>query len=246
MQLISRQILILIALFTVAACAGRDSKTSAPAKKGYVPLSEAEAKVYITPTIYYIPQFDLEKQTCSESSRKVMKDKSDQVLFRVCEEIYDACLMQGTCEIKSSQGRLLVNVAGKTNSDYRFGKVQNKACRYGMGAGNSVCLDPFHSVAADLSIYKLGQVIYIPSAVGVALPDGSKHEGYFVVRDSGGAIKGHGRFDFFTGFFAQAQNPFVSIGFSDKDSHVQYYVLESKEAESILKKRKYPQIPVYK
>jgi 3D (Asp-Asp-Asp) domain-containing protein len=244
-SVLSVLILFLFSL-VLSACARRDGKTSTAAKKGNVPLSEAEAKVYITPTTYYIPQFDLEKQTCAESSRRSMKDKSDEVLFHVCKEVYDACLMQGTCEIRNSQGRSLVNVAGKVNSDYRFAKIQNSTCRYGMGASKTICLDPFHSVAADLSIYKLGQVIYIPSVVGVELPDGSRHEGHFVVRDSGGAIKGYGRFDFFTGFFARAQNPFVSIGFSDKDTHVQYYVLEADEALGVLKKRNYPQIPVSK
>jgi membrane-bound lytic murein transglycosylase len=238
-------ILVLLSV-SLAACAGRDNKNSSPAKRGFQPLSEAEAKVYITPTIYYIPQFDLEKQTCAASSRRAIKDKKDQILFQVCKEIYEACLMQGTCEIKNSEGRTLVNVAGKVDSDYRFAKVQNKTCRYGMGAGKAICLDPFHSIAADLSIYKLGQVIYIPHAVGIELPDGSKHDGYFVVRDSGGAIKGYGRFDFFTGFFARSQNPFVSVGFSDKETHVQYYVLEPDEAQDVLKKRNFPEIPVSK
>lgn len=232
--------------FVFSACSGRGNNAAAPTKKRYTPLSEAEAKVYITPTIYYIPQFDLDKQSCAESSRRSMKDKSDQVLFLVCKEVYDACLMQGTCEIKNSQGRTMVNVAGRVNSEYRFAKVQTKNCRYGLGAGKSVCLDPFHSIAADLSIYKLGQVVYIPNVVGLELPDGSKHDGYFVVRDSGGNIKGYGRFDFFTGFFARSQNPFVSIGFSDKDTHVHYYVLEPGEASRVLKKRNYPQIPVSK
>jgi len=232
--------------FMMTACAGRDSKTTPQNKGGYVPLSEAEAKVYTTPTVYYIPQFDLDSQTCSESSRVSLKDKSDGVLFTVCKPIFDACLMQGTCEIKSEQVRYLVNVAGKVGSEYRFGKTQNATCRYGWGAGKSVCLDPFHSVAADLSIYKLGQVIYIPTLVGIELPDGSRHDGYFVVRDSGGAIKGYGRFDFFTGFLGRLKNPFAHVGFEDKSTHVQYYVLEADEAQAILKKRNYPQIPVSK
>lgn len=238
---------ILLAVVLLSACAGKgDGTTASPRKSGYVALSEAEAKVYITPTTYYIPQYDLDAQTCSASSLRAMKDKNNVVLFQVCKEIYDSCLLQGTCMFKSSQGRTLVNYAGKVGSEYRFSKSQSNACRFGFGAGKSTCLDPFHSVAADLSIYKLGQVIYIPNVVGLALPDGTKHDGYFVVRDAGGAIKGYGRFDFFTGFFGRAQNPFVSIGLSDKDTHIQYYVLQSDEAQAVLKKRNYPNIPVSK
>lgn len=228
-------------------CAGSDTKSKASApvgRKSYAPLSEAEAKVYITPTIYYVPQFDLSQQNCAASAQKSLKDKAGAVLFKVCESVYDACLMQGTCRLKTEQGAVLINVAGKVASEYRFSKVQNKNCRFGFG-GKSSCLDPFHSVAADLSIYKLGQVIYIPSVVGVALPDGTRHEGYFIVRDSGGNIKGHGRFDFFTGFLGRSQNPFSSIGFEDKNTHVHYYVVEASEAQSILKKRNYPLLPVF-
>lgn len=236
---------ILILTFALVGCAGRESKNTA-AKTGYVPLSEAEAKVYITPTIYYIPQYDLTVQSCEVSARKSLKDKTGNTLFSVCPLIYDACLMQGTCELKTEQGRVLVNVAGRVNSDYRFSKVQNKICRFGYGAGKSICLDPFHSIAADLSIYSLGQVVYIPTAVGIHLPDGAQHDGYFIIRDSGGSIKGHGRFDFFTGFKAnnRSQNPLSQIGFAGKETHVQYYVLSADEAQAVLKKRNYPLIPV--
>ncbi len=234
-------------IFTLilAGCAGRESKSGGK-NSGYVPLSEAEAKVYTTPTIYYVPQYDLAEQTCEVSSRRPMKAKDGSVLFMVCESIYGSCLLQGTCEIKNEQGRVLVNIAGKENSEYKFSKVQNKICKYGYGAGKAVCLDPFYSVAADLTIYRLGQVIYIPTMVGLQLPDGTKHDGYFIVRDSGGNIKGYGRFDFFTGFFSnhKVSNPFAQIGFAGKETHVLYYVMKAEEALNILKKRNYPSLPV--
>lgn len=239
-----RIILAFLTSMILVACAAPERKTSL-AKGGYVPLSEAEAKIYTTPTLYYVPQFDLTKATCSSSQRKDLKDRNESVLFSVCEEVYNACLLQGTCELKTERGKFLVNVAGRVNSEHRFAKVQNKDCHYGFGAGKSVCLDPFYSLAADLSIYKLGQVIYIPTVAGLQLPDGTHHDGYFIVRDSGGRIKGYGRFDFFTGFLTnQAQNPLSQIGFGDKETHVQYYVLDGDEAEKILKKRRYPSIPV--
>lgn len=243
----SSKFLFYLGLVILVGCAGRGSKTSSK-NSGYVPLSEAEAKIYTTPTIYYIPQFDLSQQTCEASSQKKLKDSEGLVLFSVCSSIYDACLMQGTCEIIFRKERALVNVSGRVNSDYRFKKVINKTCSFGFGGGKEICLDPYHSIAADLSIYKLGQVIYIPTAVGLALPDGTRHDGYFVVRDSGGNIKGYGRFDFFTGFLGnhKQSNPFAQIGFSDKETHVQYYVLSEQESAEILKKRNYPKLPVSK
>jgi 3D (Asp-Asp-Asp) domain-containing protein len=236
---------ILSLAITGFGCAGRESKSN-DRKSGYVPLSEAEAKVYTTPTIYYVPQYDLTKQACSASERTPLKDKHDVTLFEICPQTYSSCLMQGTCSLKNGQGEFLVNVAGRSaDGKQRFSRVGNKVCRYGYGAKRNICLDPFHSIAADLSIYQLGQVIYIPSLVGVNLPDGTRHDGYFIVRDSGGAIKGYGRFDFFTGFWSNIRsNPFAKVGLSDKSTHPQYYVLDDSEASEILKKRNYPELPV--
>ena len=235
----------LILVLLVTGCAGRESKSNSK-NSGYVPLSEAEAKIYTTPTIYYIPQFDLNQQQCDASTMKAIKDKNDSVLFSVCGETYSSCLLQGTCELRNEGGRYLVNVSGRSDGQYKFSFVKNDLCSFGYGAGKSICLDPYHSVAADLSIYRLGQVIYIPHVVGTLLPDGSKHDGYFIVRDSGGNIKGFGRFDFFTGFNknTKATNPFSQIGLAGKETHVQYYVMKAEEALSILKKRNYPNLPV--
>lgn len=235
-------ILFLLGSLTFVACAVQGNRDVSAEK--YRPLTEEEKKKFITPTIYYIPQFDLSKVSCSNSSEKSLKDKSGQVMFRVCDNVYDACLLQGTCQLQTSRGNVLINVAGEVNSEQRFSKIQNKDCRFGLGA-KSTCLDPFYTVAADLSIYKMGDVIFIPSVKGVELPDKSKHDGYFVVRDTGGSIKGYGRFDFFTGFMSwgHAENPFRKLDFGDKKTHVDYYVLEEQEALEILKSRNFPKIP---
>jgi 3D (Asp-Asp-Asp) domain-containing protein len=230
-----------IHLILILGCAGRGSH--GPVKNsGYQPLSEAEAKIYITPTIYYIPQFDLsEKQSCSTNIFKKLKNTKGETLFNVCSDIYDACLMQGTCELKNKDEIALMNVSDQIENEYRFSQIKNSTCRYGLGASHKVCLDPFFSVAADLSIYKLGQVIYVPKLVDVVLPDGTKHDGYFIIRDSGSLIKGYGRFDFFTGFYLnkKASNPFARVGLAGKENHFLYYVIEGPEADDVLKKRKF-------
>lgn len=50
-------------------------------------------------------------------------------------------------------------------------------------------LVPYRSVAADRR-FKLGTRIYVPSLVGMKLPDGSVHDGCVVVHDRGGGVKG--------------------------------------------------------
>ena len=83
-------------------------------------------------------------------------------------------------------------------------------CADSMGSPTTIgargrCLTPFFSIAADLSIYPVGTIIEVPSMKGkkVSLPpDFTRtvtHPGYFVVDDTGAAIKGSNRFDFFTG-----------------------------------------------
>lgn len=99
--------------------------------------------------------------------------------------------MQGSGTIP---GNKLLTYKGKTK------ELGN--CKTAFGAAG-VCLTPYISIAADPSKYSMGDIIEMPSIKGkkIKLPDGTsfKHPGYFIVQDSGGAIKGSNRFDFFTG-----------------------------------------------
>jgi 3D (Asp-Asp-Asp) domain-containing protein len=44
---------------------------------------------------------------------------------------------------------------------------------------------PYRTVAVKSGGMKLGTVLYIPSARGLKLPNGKKHDGYFFVADIG-------------------------------------------------------------
>lgn len=92
----------------------------------------------------------------------------------------------------------------------------------------AVALDPFYSVAADSSRddnkdnhYQPGDVLFFPSLVGLLLPDGSRHNGFMVVRDTGAksifAYRAN-RFDFFTGFTPpfHPDNPFNKLELSQE------------------------------
>ena len=66
------------------------------------------------------------------------------------------------------------------------------------------------TVAVDKDLIPKGSVLFIKETVGLKMPDGSRHDGYWYASDTGGAIKGR-RIDLFTGFSAASMNPFRAL-----------------------------------
>ena len=241
--------LFLVLLLT--ACGSDSAGPNAKLKPKAQSLTLEESKKLTTPTVYYIPQYDQTSLACAETVD--MKAKDGKLIVKVCKEIYSSCVLQGTCQIKKLEQKMLINVGSKVNGERRFTIVKTSDCKYGRGAVKdhaqsfkTMCLDPYYSVAADLSIYKLGDVIFIPSFVGMRLPNGEIHDGHFIVRDTGGSIDGYGRFDFFSGFDSpkNKMNPLNQVEFVDKNTHVPYYLVTGPKAEEILEMRNFPELPV--
>lgn len=59
-------------------------------------------------------------------------------------------------------------------------------------------LAPMRTVAVDPKVFPRHSILFIKETVGLKLPDGSIHDGYWYASDVGGAIKG-ARIDLFTG-----------------------------------------------
>lgn len=87
---------------------------------------------------------------------------------------------------------------------YNGKKIDMGSCETSFGASGN-CLIPFISVAADPHYYQMGDIIQMPALRGklIHLPNGKTmiHPGFFIVQDTGGAIRGPNRFDFFTGSY---------------------------------------------
>ena len=66
------------------------------------------------------------------------------------------------------------------------------------------------TAAVDRKLIPKGSILFIRETVGVKMPDGSKHDGYWYASDTGGAIKGK-RIDLFTGFNSASMNPIKSL-----------------------------------
>jgi 3D (Asp-Asp-Asp) domain-containing protein len=84
-------------------------------------------------------------------------------------------------------------------------ETQLKATLYhtgvrGIGRKDSLgCrLAPMRTVAVDPKVFPRHSILFIKETVGLKMPDGSTHDGYWYASDVGGAIKG-ARIDLFTG-----------------------------------------------
>tara|TARA_B110001454_G_scaffold219200_1_gene251834 strand:+ start:59182 stop:59922 length:741 start_codon:yes stop_codon:yes gene_type:complete len=197
----------------------------------------------LSPTLYFVPVLNSKKIECRGDDVKSIKNAKGQTIARVCEADYKVCVMQGTCLLSENRGMRIVTFTTRRGKVPTFSENSKKECPYGLGV-KDICLDPYYTVAADLNFHKLGDVIFIPSVRGVQLPNGEIHDGYFVVRDSGSAIKSEKRFDFFTGFDkdTDTSNVFKKLGLDAKENRFKHEKASEEIAVKVRAKRNYPKI----
>jgi 3D (Asp-Asp-Asp) domain-containing protein len=90
-----------------------------------------------------------------------------------------------------------------------------KATLYHAGARGVGSLDslgckvvPMRTAAIDKKLIPRRTVLFIKETVGLPMPDGSTHDGYWYASDVGGAIKGE-RIDLYTGAGKRSMNPLM-------------------------------------
>lgn len=203
-----------------------------------------EGIAQLNPTIYYKPTIYLDKTTCNNEIIDMISPDGT-ILISLCGRDHRNCLMQGACFVYDEEGRFRsFNYYARGEDDVpRFKEVSLKKCPFGFGVRNS-CLDPYFTVAADLTIYKAGDVIFVPKVVGVEVPTGDVHDGFFIIRDRGGAITGPFRFDFFTGFegIRDWSNIFARMGFGNKNNSFEFRMATPEEAQAVRERQGYPGI----
>lgn len=243
-----RSILVLVLLVVFSFLLGLALPVSAQPAPNPAPAGEPAGDFKLgglaTTTIYYKPILKLVDYPCKPEEKKPLIDTDGNVLIKVCETIYKKCLMQGSCNLEVEGKLLSYNYHSEIEGVRRFTQVKLSRCPYGLGSSNQ-CLDPFYTVAADLKFHKEGDVIFVPLVLGVKLPSGESHSGFFVVRDSGEAIVGEKRFDFFTGFmrFGTTVNPFSRLGLDQYKDDVVFYTVSGDLAKKVQQLRKYPSLP---
>lgn len=247
-----------VCLWLLSSCAAESAATSELDSSPGTFADAVTTEKTLSPTIYYIKLMNVHEQKCE--SKRTIFDVNGKPLTQVCPSLYKMCVIEGTCALlesddynvetewensSASHDINLINYVKMKNGVPLFQKVDTSRCPFGYGV-KGMCLDPFYNLAADLNYHKPGDVIFVPKVVGTVLPSGERHNGYFVVRDKGGAIKGADRFDFFTGFldYRNSENPFTKLGLNDKNIKFEFKKIMGVEAENIRKRRNYPLTPL--
>lgn len=211
-------------------------------------------KTYVgTGSVYYMPVYS-ETRKCKKDETAYIQDVTGKKFAELCKYEVANCAMQGSCYYVNKKGIALYSwhknvyvVNPKTKGKVRQPRFKinaaSKKCPQGMGVQN-ICLDPYRSIAADPIFHKAGDVVFIEKLRGQELPNGETHDGYFVVRDTGGAIKGEGRFDFFIGFDDYRGHLFSKLNLADKRvSKFKYQKASANYTQQVLKNRNYPLAP---
>lgn len=203
--------------------------------------SKSSDGLSMNPTIYYKPTIHQNKAKCSNGNLRDLLSPDGYVLVTLCDTDYKQCLMQGSCFVEDEGKITSYNYHSSKEKIPRFIEVDLNTCPYGYGVRSS-CLDPYFSAAADLKYYNPGDVIYVPRLVGAVMPNGEVHDGYIVIRDSGGGILGANRFDFFTGFFNHLakENTLARLGFGDPKNSFEFRLANEDEAQAARQRRNYP------
>lgn len=196
----------------------------------------------LSPSVYYITQSATDSNNCS--MMRNLLDEKGHPLAQVCKDFYKKCILEATCMITQNDKSIILNYTQTVNEIPRFKAVDTDRCPYGLGV-SQICLDPFYTVAADLKYHKIGDVLFVDKLKGLKLPNNEIHSGYVIVRDSGGAIKGPDRFDFFTGtfHFTDPRNTVSKEGFSSTTNSYSYKIITGPKADEIRKLRNFPLIP---
>lgn len=156
-------------------------------------------------TNYYTPKSsDFQCAPANEVKMLLPNGRSKQLCPRAVVEAG----MQGSIIVVEGNERFLLRSDGVI---YQMpqDRFSGSSCKMTSG-GAGTCLIPYIDVAADKNFYSYGDIIEVPALKGVSVPSPSggfmTHPGFVRVSDTGGAIKGANRFDFYIGNMKHLSN----------------------------------------
>jgi 3D (Asp-Asp-Asp) domain-containing protein len=98
------------------------------------------------------------------------------------------------------------NLETKVKATLYYARIKGMSSRDSLGCK----LMPMRTVAVDPSVFPRHSVLFIKETVGMKLPDGTIHDGFWYASDVGRAIKGL-RVDLFTGITARSMQAFRTL-----------------------------------
>lgn len=235
-------LITVLSFFLLSACSGASSGDDRPVPGGVQATDTREA--VLIPTIYRLYVIYKDRQSCNFRMKKSFYTPEGKRLQTVCPEEYDRCRLEGSCDVIENGKVTPIGFVRQVGSQDHWRIYDRRRCPYGSGAQNT-CLDPFRSVAADMNFWKIGDVIHVPIVEGIELPDGTIHDGFFIVRDTGSAINGPHRFDFYVGRTSQkiVVNIFSKLKLNDKQTQVMFRKATPSETSVVLAQRRFPEVP---
>lgn len=154
----------------------------------------------LKPTFYWVAM----ETNDGQARNKELKDMDGNVLARVSAKFWSAIRLEGTGKLLDGR---VINYKGRVDLPDGTKEIRYIVCPpeapYGYGYENLYVLHPFRSVAVDPRVVPIGSKVFIPKAVGIALPDGTTHDGFFQAIDIGDAIQNK-RIDMFTSYGDQS------------------------------------------
>ena len=111
--------------------------------------------------------------------------------------------------------KALAIVTAPAIPDWRLKATLYHAGAKGVGSLDSIGCKPvaMRTAATDPRQIPRRTVLFIKETVGLEMPDGSKHDGYWYASDVGGAIKGD-RIDLYTGAGKGSMKPLMPFNLS--------------------------------
>jgi 3D (Asp-Asp-Asp) domain-containing protein len=162
-------------------------------------------------TFYWIIDESSSRYRGSQST--TLRDVHGKLIARTSPKFRRDLVMEGTGWLKDGR---TVMYETKVQGENRF---RITGSRYGLG-GTGCPLVPYRTIAADSHFVKVGSTLYIPQLKGMKLPDGTIHDGIFLVNDHGHFHGSH--IDVFVGAGAKSSRPFARKGYGSR-SHVTIY-----------------------
>lgn len=148
----------------------------------------------LKPTFYWVAL----EENDGQARDKPLKDMEGRVIAQVSSKFLAGLRMEGTGRFLDGR---VINYHGRIDGEIRWRWCPPSA-PYGYGLEDYI-LRPFRSVAVDPKVVPIPSRVFIPAAVGAALPDGTIHDGYFEAIDIGAAIQDK-RIDMFTSYGDQS------------------------------------------